>query len=116
MPRQKMLLALTLMLFQATGCTGKAEFCRGITSAEGVANAGPAIAAFKDHLKKYNGGSELDSFFGEFANYDLAITTSEASFEYQFIPQNQGKNYKGGGASYSVSRKTGRIIRTVYMK
>ncbi|UPG88174.1 hypothetical protein L2Y96_12165 [Luteibacter aegosomaticola] len=87
-----------------------------MATAEGVEGAAPAIAAFKDHLKTYSSGSDLDVFFGDFRHYDLAITTSDSTFEYEFIPRSEGKGYKGGGARYVVSRDTGHIVRTEYMK
>jgi hypothetical protein len=46
----------------------------------------------------------------------MMITTSEPTFEYEFIPQRDGNGFKGGGASYTVDRTSGKIIHTEYMK
>lgn len=110
------MVVLSIALTALAGCADRAQTCRGMATADSVEGAGPAIAAFKDHLKEYSSGSELDVFFGDFHHYDLAITTSESTFEYEFIPRSDRKGYKGGGARYVVSRDTRQIVRTEYMK
>ena len=109
-------ITLAALFLVLAGCADKIQSCRGVASADSVEAAAPAITAFEDHLSKYSSRSELDQYFGDFRHYDLAITTSESAYDYDFIPQNNGKGYKGGGAHYSVSRETGKIIRTEYMK
>lgn len=109
-------LALTVALATGAGCASRVQMCGGTTTAEAVARAEPAVVAFKDHLKKYDTGSDMDIYFSDIRHYDLVIKAAESTFEYEFVPQSGGYGYKGGGASYTVSRQNGEIVRTEYMK
>lgn len=111
MKRTQTLLAVIIVFVQTAGCTSEVQSCGGATSAEGVAMSGPAFAAFRDHLKEYRSGSDMDSYFGDIAHYDLVIRTTELTFEYEFVPRSEGHRYKGGGALYTVNRRSGEILR-----
>ncbi len=58
----------------------------------------------------------MDNYFGDIAHYDLVIRATESAFVYDFVPQADGHRYKGGGASYTVSRRSDEILRTEFMK
>lgn len=106
------------LLFSAltVACGRKAEECRGLVSADAVAASGPVNEAFRDHLAGEDTTTKLGKFLADYRNYDLAITTSESQFEYEFIPHSGGMNFKGGGASYKLNRESGKIEEVHYTK
>lgn len=99
----------TSFFFLVAGCAQKPEACTGQVTAESVAASVPVVEAFRAHLDGGPSTTDIGRYLSDFRNYDLAITTSDSEFEYEFIPRNQGHGFKGGGAYYTVSRKTGRI-------
>lgn len=106
-------LALPLALI---GCIRQPLACRGLVSAESVAASPPVIAAFRAHLADKSPTTDSGKYLSDYRNYDLAITTSESQFEYEFVPRDNGRGFKGGGAVYSVSRETGKIEDLHFLK
>jgi len=101
----------------AIGCARKPERpCNGTVSAEAVAAAVPVIDAFRSHLAKMPVTNDIDSFLSDYRHYALSITTTESQYVFEFIPRDEGRGFKGGGARYKVDRASGKIDSELFMK
>ena len=107
------LIAFTVLSVAA--CSADSPPCKGIASAEAVAASVPVIAAFRNHLESAPTSSDGGRYLADYRHYDMAITSTETFFEYEFLPQG-GSALKGGGAFYRVSRDSGKIFDVKYMK
>lgn len=101
----------------AVGCTREPERpCNGTVSAEAVAAGMPVIEAFRAHLASRPATDDIEKFLADYRHYALSITSTESQFIFEFVPRDEGLGFKGGGARYRVSRATGTIEETLYMK
>ncbi len=101
----------------AFGCTRESERpCNGTVSAEAVAAGMPVIDAFRAHLARGPSTDDIGKFLADYRHYALSITSTDSQFVFEFVPRDEGRGFKGGGARYKVDRATGRIEETLYMK
>jgi hypothetical protein len=101
----------------AIGCSRKPERpCNGTVSAEAVAAAVPVIDAFRAHLSKMPVTNDIDRFLSDYRHYALSITTTESQYVFEFVPRDEGRGFKGGGACYKVDRASGKIDEEMFMK
>lgn len=110
----KISLVVIIALFIAA-CSKDSPPCKGLASAEAVAASVPVIDAFREHLENTPNVPDSVKYLADYRHYDLAITSTDSFFEYEFLPRGES-NLKGGGAFYRVSRDTGKIYDVEYMK
>lgn len=115
-PYARLIPAIAFAMCSA-GCNHQPERpCNGTVSAEAVAAATPAIEAFRLHLLSAPKNSDTDRFLADYRHYALSITTTESQYVFEFLPKDEGRGFKGGGARYNVNKGTGKIDGTLYMK
>lgn len=108
---------LGVLVLAAGACSRQEAYpCDGRFPAEAVMDMNPVVEEFRSHLVSTNGGTELDEFLSDYHHYDLRIKVTESEYVYVFLPNRERPDIKGGGARYSVSRKTGRIEGKEYFK
>lgn len=104
-----------IIALSTAACSTDSPPCKGLASAEAVGASAPVIDAFRKHLENAPSVPDSVKYLHDYRNYDLAITSTDLFFEYEFLPRGES-NLKGGGAFYRVNRNTGKIYDVEYMK
>jgi hypothetical protein len=99
----------------SNGGAARGRGWEGVERVSGEAE-GPAKGRFCATCRGSLTDRELRLLYIDYRHYALSITTTESQYVFEFIPRDEGRGFKGGGARYKVDRASGKIDEEMFMK